>query len=166
MTEENHVGERHQGRPLAARRHVAGAEVAHHPYPHALGNHRRVPQLQRRAARLVPDRLPVRRDEGQIARGDLRLGQELQHGPREALAQGNVQQGQIFRAAPRDGFDDLLALRHGIGVLSERDELRVERLLGEAHERRRDPVERRAGHHADGEGRGHAGDTGGGSPAA
>src|SRR2546422_2455844 len=108
----------------------------------------------------------MRRDEGHVARGDLGLGQELQHRAGEAFSQGNVQQSQILRAAARDRLDDLPALRRRVGILAERDELCVEGLLGEAHERRRDAVQRRARHDADGECRGHAGETGGGSPAA
>src|SRR3989475_12337646 len=85
---------------------------------------------------LVPDGLSMRRDEGHVARGDLGLGQELQHRAGEAFSQGNVQQSQILRAAARDRLDDLPALRRRVGILAERDELCVEGLLGEAHERR------------------------------
>src|SRR3989449_6758643 len=75
-----------------------------------------------------------------------------------------MQQSQVLRAATGDRLDDLPPLRRRVGILAERDELCVEGLLGEPHERRRNAVERRARHQTDREGRGHDGETGGGSP--
>src|SRR5262245_12683380 len=44
----------HQGSPLTARRHVAWAEVSYRHNPGALGNHSRLPQLQRGAYSVPP----------------------------------------------------------------------------------------------------------------
>ena len=90
MAEQQHVGERDEGGALPARRHVPRAEVAHDPDAHAFGDHRRVAQLERGATRLVPHRLAMRRDERHLAGRHLRRREQLQHGPREALAQRDV----------------------------------------------------------------------------
>jgi hypothetical protein len=59
VPEQHHVDERDEGRALPPGRDVAGAEVAHHADAQTLGQHRGVAQLERGAARLVPDRLTV-----------------------------------------------------------------------------------------------------------
>src|SRR2546426_6151390 len=57
-------------------------------------------------------------------------------GAGEPLAQGDVQQRQLFRATARDRVDDLPALRRAVGLLAEGDELRVGegRIIGRSEE--------------------------------
>src|SRR3989475_607864 len=166
MAEQHDVRERHQRGALPPRGHVARAEVAHHPHAHPLRDHRGIAELQSRATGLVPDRLAVRGDERHVPRRRAAAREELQDRAREAFAQRDVEQRQVLRAAARDRLDDLSALRRTVWLLAERDELGAERIVGEANQRGRDAVERRARHHPDGETARHRERTGGGSPTA
>ena len=164
MAEQHHVGQRDEGRALPARGHVARAEVAHHRDAQTLGDHRGVAQLQRGPARLVPHRLAVRGDEREIARRDARLREQRQHRAREPLSERDVEQRQVFGGGARHGVDDRAALGRAVALLAERHQrgARRERVGAEAHQRRRDPVERRPRHQADGQDLAHL--TAGGSP--
>src|SRR5439155_19826430 len=114
------------------------------------GYHSGTDGRQRGPAGLVPERLTGRGDEGQVVGGGSGCREELQDGGGEALAQRDVQQREILRAAARDRIDDLPALGRGVWFLVEGDQLGLEGIIGQPHQRRGHAVERRARHHADG----------------
>ena len=80
---------RHQGRPLAAGRDIATAEVCDHGDARRLGQSRGVGELRRvTQLRTVTNRLSVQSDRGDVARAAMRRGQDRPDRGRTAIHQG------------------------------------------------------------------------------
>src|SRR2546428_6310916 len=74
-----------------------------------------------------------------------------------------MKERDVLGRAPRHRIDDCATLGRGIRLLTKGDELGPPPTLLQPHQRRRNPVERRARHDADGQHFTHR-DTAGGSP--
>src|SRR3989442_10449014 len=74
-----------------------------------------------------------------------------------------MKERDVLGRAPRHRIDDCATLGRGIRLLTKGDELGPPPTLLQPHQRRRNPVERRARHDADGQHFTHR-DTAGGTP--
>ena len=149
--EQQHVGDRHERRPLPARRDVARAEVAHHAHAEALREHRRLTQLPGDERRLVPDRLPVKRDEVELGRRHAGPGPGASRWPRRPTRRCARAAGPELGASPPlqrpvELAPFLVVVRPG----DEVEQLGAGRAV-EPDQRRVHPVERGARHQADDE---------------
>ena len=142
------VGHRDQRRALTARRHVAGAEVVHDPDAEALGEHRRLTQLQRDDRRLVPEGLAREGDRGDGIRPHVREFQGDLHGVRGPLGERHVEARRVRDGAARQHRLDPPSLDGAVRSMSEADQLDVGR-PPHTHDRRIHAVERRARHESD-----------------
>ncbi len=140
---------------MAARRHIPRPEVGYHRHSQALGDHRRLAQLQRRAAnlagrRLVPDRLSVRADGGQRTRRDSALLEQPAAGGGEPLAEIEVQATELARTADQRGADGS-ALLGRVGDGEERLDVGAKPPVSflDLDQRRVDAVQRCARHQAE-----------------